>query len=328
MRTHRRTACLRPSLLLAAAAALALPAGAAAEGIVTVGTDNHTGAYYHGGGGLCALINEGRSEHRMRCRVSSTDGAVDNINALRRGERALGFAPAHLALDAFHGRATFAEQGEFSGLRVVTALGHETVALVAANAADIAEVRDLAGQRVNIGAAGSTQRAMMNGLMNRMGWSAADFADSRALTAAEQVEAFCSGELDAVLFVASHPDRAVRDTLDCGGRLVPVDGPAIDSMVRGHDAFHTAAIAAGSYPGVNEDVPSYSVVALLLSSTNTERSTIFEVTRALYDNIERFRDWHRAFADLETAAMVERTRGLDTPLHPGARMYLERADLL
>lgn len=310
------------ALLLAAA-----PIAAQADGIVTVGTDDHTGTYYHGGGGICSLVNEGRSEHRMRCRVTSTSGAIDNIDALRRGERALGFAPASLARDAYQGSGVFADRGEFNGLRVVTALNNETVTLVARDGTGVSGVRDLDGARVNLGTDGSSERALMNALMEILGLLPGDFADARSLPAGDQVEAFCAGELDVALFLTSHPNRAVRDTLDCGGSLVPAEGAGINRMVRDHDQYHNAAIPAGAYAGVSDDVATFSVSALLLSSTNTSRDEIYEVTRALFNNLDRFAEWHDAFAGLDATGMIERTRESGTPLHPGAEMYFREEDL-
>lgn len=313
-------------LPLYALLALASPA-ALANGVITVGTDDHTGAYYRAGGGICSLVNAGRSEHRMRCRVTSTEGATANIDALRRGRWALGFASGDVARDARQGAGVFGDSGEFSGLRVVTALNHETVTVVARNGAGIDHVRDLAGQRVNVGAADSTQRALMTGLMNTLGWGMSDFADTRTLPQGEQVEAFCDGELDAILFVTSHPSRDVRTSLDCGGSLVPVSGTAINSMINDRDTYTAAAIPGGTYTGENSDIETYSVVTLLLSSTNTARNVIYEVTAAIYEDLDAFRGWHPAFADLAIPGMVGRTRDSGIELHPGAELYFDENDL-
>lgn len=314
--------CLPLCALLAAGSPAAL-----ADSVITVGTDNHTGAYYRAGGGICSLVNAGRSEHRMRCRVTSTDGATANIDALRQGRWALGFASGDVARDARQGSGVFGDTGEFSGLRVVTALNHETVTVVARNGSGIDHIRDLAGQRVNIGAEDSTQRALMTGLMNTLGWGMGDFADTRGLTQGDQVNAFCDGELDAILFVTSHPSRDVRTSLDCGGSLVPVSGTAINSMISDRDTYTSAAIPGGTYPGENSDIETYSVVTLLLSSTNTARSVIHEVTAAIYDGLDEFRGWHPAFADLDITGMVERTRDSGVELHPGAELYFDDNDL-
>jgi len=312
---------------LAALALLAFQPSAVAQDIIEVGTDDHTGSYYRGGGGICKLINDGRGEHQMRCRITSSPGGVANINALRRGERDLGFADGELARNAIDASGVFADTSEFSGLRIVTALNHQTVTLVARNNSDIGEIRDLRNGRVNIGAEGSSQRAMMTGLMNAFGWSPQDFRDVRQMSRTEQVDAFCAGELDAVLFIASHPNRGIQDTLNCGGTLLSVSGAAINNMIGERDAYTSAAIDASHYDGVNDEITSYSVVTLLLSSTNTDRNTIYEVTSALYDNLSAFRAWHPGFRDLSTEAMAERTRASSIPLHPGTRMYFDENDL-
>ncbi len=305
----------------------AAPLAVQADSIITVGTDDHTGAYYRGGGGICSLVNASRSEHRMRCRVTSTAGAADNIEALRRGRWELGFASNDIARDALQGSGAFSGDGDFTGLRVVTALDHETVTIVARAAAGVDGVRDLEGLRLNIGPAGSTQRAVLSGLMQVLGWAEGDFADTRSLTQTEQVDAFCNDELDAVMFVSSHPSRDVRDSLRCDGELVAIEGAAVNRMIRDRDTYSSAAIPGGIYDGVTEDVPTYSVVTLLLSATHTDQQTIYEVTRALYEGLADFRGWHAAFEELDTTSMVERTRASGIPLHPGAEAYFEDNDL-
>lgn len=312
---------------LAALALLAFQSTAVAQDIIEVGTDDHTGSYYRGGGGICKLVNNGRSEHQMRCRIASSPGGVDNIDALRRGERDLGFANGELARNAIDASGVFDETPEFSGLRVVTALNHQTVTLVARGGSDVGEIRDLPNGRVNIGTEGSSQRAMMTGLMNAFGWSPQDFRDTRQLSRSDQVDAFCDGELDAVLFITSHPNRDVRDTLNCDGRLLNVSGAAINNMVGERDAYTSAAIDASDYDRVNDEITTYSVVTLLLSSTNTDRNTVYEVTSALYENLDAFRAWHPGFANLSTDTMAQRTRDSGIPLHPGTRLYFDENDL-
>lgn len=313
----RRHRCLSITLALLL---LALPATAAlARTFVTIGTGDTSGVYYFGGGGLCELVNEGRADHQIRCRVTSTDGSLDNITALRRGERALGFAQSDLALQAYEGRGPFADDGAFSGLRVVAAMHTETVTLVASGDSGIDHVRDLPGHRVSFGETGSGPRASTHALMDALGWVPNDFADVHALSSADQASALCNGEIDAALFIVGHPNNAVRRALECGGTLVPVDGAAIDRLVRGRPYYANTVIAGGTYDGVGRDVPSYGVETLLLSSTNAARGTIREITGALLDGLDGFRGWHRAFDDLEAEAMARGAADSGIPVHPGAR---------
>ena len=309
-------------LLLASAAAWG------ARAFITVGTGDVTSVYYHGGGGVCALVNAGRSDHQIRCTVASSAGSVENINALRRGERDFGFAQSDIAQQAYKGAGAFSDRGPFDGLRTVFALHPESVTVVARKGAGIDAVQDLRGKRVNIGAPGSGQRASMQSLMNALGWTENDFSEATEIPGADQVPALCDGDIDAVVFIAGHPNNRVEQALGCGGHLVPVAGPAINRLVRSAPYYTSTVIPGGVYQGVTQEVPTYGVTSLLLSSTNTSRSTVYEVTKAVLEHPDRFRKWHPAFSDLDPAGMARGTSTIEAPVHPGAMMYYKDNDLL
>jgi len=314
---------------LVAVTALAFSGSAlGARQFIAIGTGDVTGVPYHGGGAICSMVNAGRSDHQIRCTVKSTSGSIANIDALRRGERDFGFAQSDLAQQARRGSGAFDGLGAFEGLRVVAALHPETITLVARGDADIETVQDLRGKRVNFGPAGSGERATMQSLLDALGWTAQDFSETSDLGVAEQIDALCDGDIDAALLVSGHPNNAVNTALECGSRLVPVRGPAINRLVRNASYYSTTVIPAGTYPGMSEETPTYGVTSLLLSSTNTARQTVFEVTRAMFENVDRFRGWHRAFADLTPERMARGTKVIEVPLHPGAAAVYRNAELI
>lgn len=318
----------RGSLLLAASLLLIATGAIAARQFITIGTGNVMGVPYHAGGAICALVNAGRTDHQIRCTATSSAGSIENIDALRRGERDFGFAQSDLVQHAFRGSGPFADRGGFGGLRVVAALHPETLTLVAAPGSGIADLQGLRGRRVNVGAPGSGERATLQALLDALGWTGNDFAATASLGIDARVDALCSGELDAAVFVSGHPSNAVQSMLRCGGSLVPVGGPAINRLVRDAGYYATTVIPGGVYPGVTREVPTYGVTSLLVSSTNTSRETVHEVTRALFDSVARLRDWHGAFADLQRERMARGTRVVAVPLHPGADMYFVAEGLL
>lgn len=323
-----KTTPVRGTVLLALVALVFSASALGARQFIAIGTGDVTGVPYHGGGAICSLVNAGRADHQIRCTIKSTAGSIENINALRRGERAFGFAQSDLALQAYRGTGAFEEQGEFGGLRVVAALHPETVTLIARDDAGIETAQDLRGKRVNLGRGDSGERATMQSLLNAMGWTRQDFAETAELGVTDQIDALCDGEIDAALLVAGHPNNAVNTTLECGAHLVPISGPAINRMVRNAPYYSATVIPGGIYPGISQEVPTYGVSSLLLSSTNTPRQTVLEVTRAMFSNVNEFRGWHRAFRDLSAERMASGTRVIDVPLHPGAEAFYREAGLL
>tara|TARA_B100000676_G_C17962489_1_gene778422 strand:+ start:980 stop:1177 length:198 start_codon:yes stop_codon:yes gene_type:complete len=57
----------------------------------------------------------------------------------------------------------------------------------------------------------------------------------------------------------------------------------------------------------------------LVTSADVDEKDVYELTRAVMENIDDFRQLHPAFATLAPKRMV--VDGLSAPLHPGALKY-------
>lgn len=319
------------SWLTAGLAALTITAGGivhAAGSFISISTGDVSGMDYQAGGAICSLVNAERNDHQIRCTVKSSPGGVENILALRQGEREFGIAQADVVQQAWRGNGPFSEIGEFRGLRTVFALHPETLTLVAHPDADIETVQDLRGKRVNIGPETSGQAASMVVLMDALGWTESDFSSAERLGITEQVDAFCAEEIDVAVFVTGHPNSSVQETLACGGSMIPIEGPAINRLVRSASYYDTTVIPGGTYSGESSEISTYGVRSLLLSSTNTSQRIVREVTRSVFEQSDQFRNWHRAFDSLEPAGMARGVGAVDAPLHPGAQDWLDDEGLL
>ncbi|HEC90795.1 MAG TPA: C4-dicarboxylate ABC transporter substrate-binding protein, partial [Alphaproteobacteria bacterium] len=73
----------------------------------------------------------------------------------------------------------------------------------------------------------------------------------------------------------------------------------------------------------NGDVTTFGVMATFVTSADTPDRVVYEITRAVMENIDDFRKLHPAFANLDPKQMIK--TGLSAPLHPGAvKYYKER----
>ncbi len=153
-------------------------------------------------------VNRGRSGdegHGIRCGVESTGGSIYNINAIRGGELDFGVAQSDWQYHAYNGTSRFEEQGPFEGLRAVFSVHPEPFTVVRRADAGIESFDDLLGKRVNVGNPGSGQRGTMEVLMDAKGWTMDDFAVASELQAAEQSQALCDNNIDAMVYTVGHP---------------------------------------------------------------------------------------------------------------------------
>ncbi len=67
----------------------------------------------------------------------------------------------------------------------------------------------------------------------------------------------------------------------------------------------------------------FGVGATFVTSANVPDDVVYEVVKAVFENIDQFRALHPAFADLDPSEMAQ--DGLSAPLHPGGRAVLPRS---
>jgi TRAP transporter TAXI family solute receptor len=294
--------------------------------LISIGTGGKTGVYYLAGGAICDLVDDHRWEHGVRCLALSSDGSVDNLRAIRSGERPFGIVQSDLHHHAVRGTGVFEDAGPDRELRSVFALFSEPFTVVARPDAGIAGLADLKGKRVSLGPAGSGGRATMSVVMDEMGWTDADFAYVSDLAMSALPGALCGAEIDAAVFIVAHPNLTLEDVMtSCDATLVPVEGPGIDRLVAENPYYSTFEIPAGAYPGQSTPVPTFALAATLVTSSRTSPAVVREVTKAVFENFDAFRDFHPAFAGLDKSRMV--TEGLTAPFHEGALRYFEEAGL-
>ena len=304
---------------LALGAFLAGPA-AAQEKFVVIGTGGQTGVYYVVGGSICRLVNRGTKDHGIKC-THTTGGSVSNLNGLRAGDLDMGVAQSDWQSHAYNGTAPDKfPQGAYKDLRAVFSVHAEPFTVVARTDSGIKTFDDLKGKRVNIGNPGSGQRATMEVVMEKMGWSMDDFALASELKSAEQSQALCDNKIDAMVFTVGHPNGSIKEaTTSCDAIVVPVDGPVIQALAADNDYYAMATIPGGMYNGTDGDVTTFGVGATFVSSTATDEETIYQMVKAVFENFERFKKLHPAFANLEPSNMI--VNNLSAPLHDGAVRY-------
>lgn len=299
----------------------------AQETFISIGTGGVTGVYYPAGGAICRLVNRDRAEHGIRCGVESTGGSVFNVNAIRSGELEFGVAQSDIQYHSFNGSQQFEDDGAFEGLRAVFSLHPEPFTVVARADSGITTFEDLRGKRVNIGNPGSGQRATMDVVLDAMGWTLDDFAQTSELPPAEQSLAMCDNNVDAIVYTVGHPSGAIQEaTTACDTILVNVDNDAIRELVEDRGYYRMATIPGGMYRGTSEDITTFGVGATFVSSEEVSDEVAYQVTRAIFENLDQFTALHPALGNLDPSEMV--SDGLSAPLHSGAERYFREAGLI
>jgi TRAP transporter TAXI family solute receptor len=327
---HRLTRTQRTpiTILLAALAVAAIVQGGGAETrFATIGTGGVTGVYYPAGGAIAKLVNKTRDQHGIRVAVESTAGSVFNINAVLSGDLDFGIAQSDRQYQAINGLADWEEKGPQSGLRAIASLHPEAVTLVAAVDAGIEALADLRGKRINIGNPGSGQRGNSIDVLTTAGIDWREDVRAEGLKASECAKMLQDGRIDAFFYTVGHPAGAITEAT-AGRReirIVPIT--EMEPLLERVPYYAETMIPAALYPTAanTDDVPTIGVMTTLVTSVREPADVVYTLTKALFENLDEFREQHPAFAGLTPEGML---RGLTAPLHEGARRYYLEAGLI
>ena len=182
-------------------------------------------------------------------------------------------------------------------------------------------------KRVNIGNPGSGQRATMEVVMNALGWTLDDFALASELKPAEQAAALGDNKVDAIIYTVGHPNGSIQEAVSTvDAVLIPVTGPEIDALIADNPFYAAATIPGGMYKGSDADTNTFGVKATFVTADTVDEDTVYQVVKGVFDNFDRFKKLHPAFANLVESEMI--SDGLSAPLHPGAERFYKEAGLL
>ncbi|TIS80534.1 MAG: TAXI family TRAP transporter solute-binding subunit, partial [Mesorhizobium sp.] len=319
---HARTARHGAQIAALSAALLFSASAMAQQNFVTIGTGGVTGVYYAAGGAICRLLNKDRKTHGIRCSVESTGGSAFNVNTIKEGELDFGMAQSDVQYNAYKGLESFKDGGAHTDLRAVFSIHPEPFTVLAHPNAGVTKFEDFKGKRFNVGNPGSGTRASMERLLGAMGWTLADFSLASELKADEHGPALCDGKIDGFFYGVGHPSANIQDpTTTCAAKLVPLTGEVVDKLVAENPYYAKAVIPGGLYANNPDDTETFGVLATLVTSAKVPDESVYQLTRAVFENFDEFKSLHPAFANLDPAKMV--SGGNSAPLHPGAEKYFK-----
>ena len=300
---------------------------AASETRLTIGTGGVAGVYNQIGASVCRFLRMRHEGHDLRCRTLSLGGSVDNLRALRDGTLDLAVVQSDLQHHAYHGTSVFESVGPNTELRALFSVVPEAFTVIAGERTGISKMDDLKGRRVNVGNPGSGQRVVMEDVMQHLGWTMDDFESATEINSALQAEQICLRRLDAAVYVVAHPNLSVREaTASCNSILVPVTGPEIEEFIAANPHFVKTSIPADLYATNPDPVPSFGVTATVVATSATSPEVVYQVVKAVFENLDEMRTLLPVFADLDKEFMLSPYHA--APWHPGALRYFQEAGMM
>jgi TRAP transporter TAXI family solute receptor len=306
-------------------------AKAAEKQFITIGTGGPTGVYFVAGNAICRMIHkeaaEGRKEgrkHGIRCSAPSSNGSTYNIAQIVEGEFDFGVSQSDWQYHSYNGTSDKVTNSK--DLRAVFSVHPEPYQLIAAKDSGIKSWRDMKGKRFNMGNPGSGQRATTELLMEKYGTPESFFSLVTSMTSSEHSKALCDGKIDAYGYVVGIPNSGVAvATEGCGAYIVDMNTDVEKNLISEFPFYGPVEIPTGAYTSVTQPVTTFGGYATIVASAKVPNDVVYEVTRAVFENLDDFKKLHPAFAILSPEGMTK--NGLSAPIHEGAMRYYKEKGL-
>ncbi|WP_422040288.1 TAXI family TRAP transporter solute-binding subunit [Roseibium sp.] len=305
-----------------------------------IGTGSAGGTYFPIGGtianGISAPPGARPCDKGGQCGVpgliaiaQSTTASVFNNTAVQNGELEAGMAAADVT------RSMYLGEGKFDGkphekLRIVANLYPEDLHLVLPAGQSVDSLADLKGKRVGIAQAGSGTQVAVEMMLGEWGVNR-DNMDEAELNNSQSAERLADGQLDAYFYAAGWPVSAMVQLATTKG--MELHSFTEDDLKKINDlipAYIPSSIPAGVYEGVDYEVKTPAVSALLVVSSDLSEELVYGITKALWnDNTRKLLDnGHAKGKQITPDTALDGVAALGVPLHAGAEKFYKEAGLL
>ncbi|MFC3041212.1 TAXI family TRAP transporter solute-binding subunit [Virgibacillus xinjiangensis] len=287
--------------------------GSEAPDFLSMVTGGTSGTYYPLGGEMAQLITDATG---IQTDAISSNASADNVVSLQENQAELAFVQTDVMANAVEGINSF-DGNPVENVQAIGSLYPETIQIVTTQDSGITSVEDLEGKAVSVGAPGSGTYVNAEQILEVHGLSMDDI-DEQNLAFDESTSGIQDGNIDAAFITAGTPTGAVEGlgaTVDVS--IVPIEQEKIDELVDQYPYYAEDTIEAGTY-GLEEEVTTVAVLAMLAVSKDLPEDTVYEITKAIYENTGDMAHAKAEFITTETAL-----DGIGIDVHPGAQKYYD-----
>jgi TRAP transporter TAXI family solute receptor len=267
-----------------------------------------------------------KAEEEFSVKAQTSAGSVENLRKTNAGRQQMSVVYSGHVWLGRNGMMK-GDKKKYENVLAVAWLYGAPAQLVVRQGSGINSVKDLDGKKVGVGNAGSGAFANCELFFSHMGvW---DKIERNAMGYNDAAAAFGNRQLDAFWLFTAFPSGAVImaaqtnkiDMIDLGA-----DAEA-SGFFKKYPYFGKLAVPAGTYKGVDKDVPSFQDSALWVANSKTPGDVVYKLLSIMYtdEGLKHMVGQKKTFKNmsLETGAT-----NIVTPFHPGAEKFWKEKGML
>jgi hypothetical protein len=199
--------------------------------------------------------------------------------------------------------------------------------LVVRQGSGIKSVKDLVGKKVGVGNAGSGAFANCELFFTHMGvW---DKIERNPMGYNDAAAAFGNKQLDAFWLFTAFPSGAVIMAAQTNKiELLDLNADAMSSgFYDKYPYFAKLAVPAGTYRGVETDVPSFQDSALWVANSKVPDDVVYKLLSVIFtpEGLKHMVSQKKTFKEMSIENGIN---GIVTPMHPGAQKFWKEKGIM
>ncbi len=198
-------------------------------------------------------------------------------------------------------------------LRSIAALYPKMLALITKKDANISSFSQLKEKKLHINYTCKETQSLCQLILPAFDIKS-DFNTSTFADAKTKLE---DGRIDGIFSLVGHPDLdIIQLNSELNITFVPLFGKKFDQLNNDHPYIVKGGIPKGIYLGLDKDIKSIGIKALLVTRKDVNESIISHITKKLLDNIKTIKTSNPIYRGISKKSLLE---GLILPQHKGAK---------
>lgn len=267
-----------------------------------------------------------KSIKAFKVKAQSSAGSVENLRKVDKGRADMGVVYSGHVFLGLNGKLKN-DKKKYNNVLAVSYLYGAPAQLIVRKGSGIKSIKDLVGKKVGVGNAGSGAFANCELFFTHMGvW---DKIERNAMGYNDAANAFGNKQLDAFWLFTAFPSGAVimaAQTNDI--ELIDLGKDAEQSgFFKQNPYFSKLSVPANTYKGVDYETPSFQDSALWVANAKVPADVVYKMLQTLYSDkgLAHMVSQKKTFKEMN---IKTGTKGVVTPLHPGAIKFWKEKGVL
>lgn len=287
--------------------------------LVTIASGWVTGAYYPMAGAMSRIVHTKLTN--IRATVESSGASAANARLVGQKDADFAILQNDVAYYAYNGLYDFKGK-TVKNMAGVFSMHPEPTQIVIAKDAGIRSVKDLKGKRVNLGPLGSGTEINAVQILEAAGLKVEDLSRVERLGPTESADQLKDARIDAGFFTVGVGSAVIMDPFLGGKVTLLAVSDDIVAILRSKYPFYTkVAVPATAYRGLEKDVQTVSVRAILVARSDLSESLVYDFTKVIFENLEGATGFYAAHPAAKNITLASATDAMPIPLHPGAAKF-------